>query len=247
MERTPNGNNACILQLLQDFYHLVHLLIEPFVLPRAGSKYIGCLEGGFRWGAGHTATICSWSSAFSLRNVEMPHQRYQSALVCPVGDRGDVVVVDPSVGTLLRYIDMDEIIAVHGWIFACCLENLICFLGVPVNVGDDRRDGLAAVIQLQILVETLGLFCCGRVGEIHIAYFAFVIDREYDIVNLVDVIGLPCSEALQTFQINFQLIVGIVLHAADGIAFASQIPFSLLSFRIVDGNLVTISLCQGSE
>ena len=89
----------------------------------------------------------------------MPHKRYQSALVCPVGNRGDVVVVDPSVGPLLRYIDMDEIIAVDGWIFTCCFINLICFLGVPIDVGDDRRDGLAAIVQLQIFVESLGLFC----------------------------------------------------------------------------------------
>ena len=89
----------------------------------------------------------------------MPHQRYQSALVCPVGDRSDVVIVDPSVGTLLRNIDMDEIIAVHGRILACCLIDLVSLLGVPIDVGDDRRDGLAAIIQLQIFVETLGLFC----------------------------------------------------------------------------------------
>ena len=40
-----------------------------------------------------------------LGHVEVgggPHQRYQSALICPVGDRSDVVIVDPSVGTLLR-------------------------------------------------------------------------------------------------------------------------------------------------
>ena len=41
--------------------------------------------------------------------------------------------------------------------FACSLINLIsASLGVPVDVGDDRRDGLAAIIQLQIFVETLG-------------------------------------------------------------------------------------------
>ena len=142
---------------------------------------------------------------------------------------------------------MDEIIAVHGRIFARSLEYLFCLLGVPVHVGDDRREGLAAIVQLQIFVETLGFLSSCRVSEIHIAHFAFVIDREDDIVNLVDVVCFPCSEVLQTFQINFQLVVGIMLHAADGIAFACQIPFSLLSFRIVDGNLVTISLCQGSE
>ena len=142
---------------------------------------------------------------------------------------------------------MDEIIAVDGWIFTCSLINLICLLSVPIDVGDDRRDNLASIIQLQIFVETLGFLSSCWVSEIHIAHFAFVIDREDDIIDLVDVVFFPSSEVLQTFQINFQLVVGIVLHAADGIAFASQIPFSLLSFRIVDGNLVTISLCQGSE
>ena len=142
---------------------------------------------------------------------------------------------------------MDKIIAVHGRILACCLIDLVCFLGVPVDVGDDRRDGLATIIQLQIFVETFGLFCSRRVSESNIAYFAFVIDREGDVVDLVDVVCFPGSEIFQSFEIDFQLVVGIVLHAADGIAFASQIPFSLLSFRIVDGNLVTISLCQGSE
>ena len=100
---------------------------------------------------------------------------------------------------------------------------------------------------MQIFVETLGLFCSSRVSEIHIAYFAFVIDREDNIVNLVDVVGFESTEVFQTFQINFQLVAGIVLHAADGVGFARQVPFSLFSFRIVDGNLVTISLCQGSE
>ena len=142
---------------------------------------------------------------------------------------------------------MDEVIAVHGRIFACCLIDFVCFLGVPVDVGDDRRDGLAAIIQLQIFVETLGLFCSSGVSEIYIFHFAFVIDREDNIVNLVDVVGFESTEVFQAFQINFQLVVGIMLHAADGIAFACQIPFSLLSFRIVDSNLVTISLCQGSE
>ena len=137
MEWSPNGNNACILQLLQNFHHLVHLLIEPFVLPRASSKYVGCLEGGFGWGAGHATAISSRHCAFCLRHVEVPHQRYQSALVCPVGDRSDVVVVDPAVGTLLRNIDMDKIIAVHGRILACCLINLISLFGVPVNVCHD--------------------------------------------------------------------------------------------------------------
>ena len=137
VEWSPNGNNACILQLLQNFHHLVHLLIEPFVLPRASSKYVGCLEGGFGWGAGHATAISSRLCAFCLRHVEVPHQRYQSALVCPVGDRSDVVVVDPAVGTLLRNIDMDKIIAVHGRVFACCLINLISLFGVPVNVCHD--------------------------------------------------------------------------------------------------------------
>ena len=142
---------------------------------------------------------------------------------------------------------MDEIIAVDGWIFTCSLINLICLLSVPIVVGDDRRDNLASIIQLQIFVETLGFLSSCWVSEIHIAHFAFVIDREDDIIDLVDVVGFESSEVLQTFQINFQLVVGIVLHAADGIAFASQIPFSLLSFRIVDGNFVTIGLCQGCE
>ena len=31
------------------------------------------------------------------------------------------------------------------------------------------------------------------------------------------------------------------------LGFARQVPFSLFSFRIIDGNLVTIGLCQGSE
>ena len=159
MEWSPYGNNACILQLLQNFHHLVHLLIEPFVLPRASSKYVGCLEGGFGWGAGHATAISSRHCAFCLRHVEVPHQRYQSALVCPVGDGRDVVIVDPSVGTLLRNIDMDEIIAVYSWILACCLIDLVSFLCVPVNVGDNRREGLAAIIQLQIFVETFGLVC----------------------------------------------------------------------------------------
>ena len=198
VEWSPNGNNACILQLLQNFHHLVHLLIEPFVLPSACRQYVGCLKGGFGWGAGHTATICSRSGVFCLRHVEVPHQRYQSALVCPVGNRGDVVVVDPAVGTLLRNIDMDKIIAVHGRIFAGCPIDLICFLCVPVNVGDDRRDGLAAIIQLQIFVETFGLFCSRRVCKIHIAYFAFVIDREGDVVDVVDVVGFESTIVFQT-------------------------------------------------
>ena len=125
---------------------------------------------------------------------------------------------------------MDEIIAVDGWIFTCSLINLICLLGVPIDVGDDRRDGLAAIIQLQIFVETLGFLSSCWVCKIHIAYFAFVIDREDDIIDLVDVVGFESSEVLQTFQINFQLVAGIVLHAADGVGFACQIPFSLLSF-----------------
>ena len=133
----------------------------------------------------------------------MPHQRYQSALVCPVGYRSDVVVVDPSVGTLLRNIDMDEILAVDGWIFTCSLINLICLLGVPIDVGDDRRDGLAAIIQLQIFVETLGFLSSCWVSEIHIAHFAFVIDREGDVVDLVDVVCFPGSEIFQSFEIDF--------------------------------------------
>ena len=74
VERTPNGNNACILQLQQNFHDLIHFLIEPFVLPRTCRQYIGCLEGGFGWGAGHTATVCSRNGAFCLRHIEVPHQ-----------------------------------------------------------------------------------------------------------------------------------------------------------------------------
>ena len=142
---------------------------------------------------------------------------------------------------------MDEIIAVDGRIFSCGFINFISFLRVPVDVGDDRREGLAAIIQLQIFVETLGFLSSCWVSEIHIAHFAFVIDREDDIVDFVDVVCFPGSEIFQPLEIDFQLVAGIVLHAADGVGFACQIPFSLLSFRIVDGNLVTIGLCQGSE
>ena len=141
---------------------------------------------------------------------------------------------------------MDEVIAVHGRIFACCLIDFVCFLGVPVDVGDDRRDGLAAIIQLQIFVETLGLFCSSWVGESNILHFTFVINGEDDIVNLVDVISFFCS-GIFPIQIDFQLVVGIMLHSADCISFAGQIPFCLFSFRIVDGNLETVSLCQGCE
>ena len=124
---------------------------------------------------------------------------------------------------------MDEVIAVHGRIFACCLIDFVCFLGVPVNVGDDRREGLAAIVQLQIFVETFGLFSSRRVCEIYIVHFAFVIDREGDIVDLVDVISFFCSGILP-IQIDFQLVVDIMLHAADRFSFAGQIPFCLLSF-----------------
>ena len=89
---------------------------------------------------------------------------------------------------------MDEIIAVYSWILACCLIDLVSLLGVPIDVGDDRRDGLATIIQLQIFVETFGLFCSRRVSESNIAYFAFVIDREGDVVDVVDVVGLESTK-----------------------------------------------------
>ena len=178
----------------------------------------------------------------------MPHQRYQSALVCPVGYRSDVVVVDPSVGTLLRNIDMDEIIAVDGWIFTCSLINLICLLGVPIDVGDDRRDGLAAIIQLQIFVETLGLFCSSRVSEIHIAYFAFVIDREGDVVDVVDVVGLESTEVFHSRHHESHFTVCSMSDFRNrSLSVCCQIPDLRCSVSHVDGQLVPLSLCQGSE
>ena len=143
---------------------------------------------------------------------------------------------------------MDEIIAVHGRIFACCLIDFICFLGVPVDVGDDRRDNLAAIIQLQILVESLGLLCCSRVCEIHIAHFAFVIDREGDVVDIVDVVGLESTVFFHSRHHESYLSVCCMSDFGNrSLSVCCQIPGLRCSVSHVDGQLVPLSLCQGSE
>ena len=64
----------------------------------------------------------------------MPHQLHNTAFVYPFRYGGDITIVDPAV--TIGHADMDEIVTVHGWPFACnLLLDLIGERMVPVHIG----------------------------------------------------------------------------------------------------------------
>ena len=85
----------------------------------------------------------------------MPHELDDTTGVEPLLDRRDVAVVDPVV---LGNIDLDEVIAVHGRIFTGHALHIVSQTMIPVHLGHDARDGLAAILRPHISQQFLGRF-----------------------------------------------------------------------------------------
>ena len=89
----------------------------------------------------------------------MPHELDDTTGVEPLLDRRDIAVVNPVV---LGNIDLDEVIAVHGRIFTGHALHIVSQTMIPVHLGHDARDGLAAILRPQISHELLGGFGSGN-------------------------------------------------------------------------------------
>lgn len=83
----------------------------------------------------------------------MPHQLYDTARIVPFLGRSDVGVVNP-VGW--RETDVDEVIAVHGWILACELIDILGTGVVPVDICHNAGNRLLAILVQEISIQVLG-------------------------------------------------------------------------------------------
>ena len=138
VERSPGSGYTSVLQLEDDVNDLVHLFVEPLVLPGTTCERFRGLETGV------FAVESIFTSPLALRNEEVPHQLYQSTGIDPVCDWLDIFVVYPTVWSGVA--DMDEVVAVHGGIFARELVDLLGTSGVPVDISHDAGYGLPSVL-----------------------------------------------------------------------------------------------------
>ena len=92
----------------------------------------------------------------------MPHQLNNTAFVCPILYGSNVVIINPSVTTLIRHIDMDKVETVHGGIFTCQRLDLIGNFCIPVHISHHTTNHLFAIQTQEIIIEIfylLGLSC----------------------------------------------------------------------------------------
>ena len=97
----------------------------------------------------------------------MPHSTHDTTFLPPVLGRGNVTVVKPTIAVhILRGVDIDEVVHIHGRPLARPTIDILCLLRIPVHIGHDTRDDLLAIEILQHTEEFLGLLTGISIGDI---------------------------------------------------------------------------------
>ena len=99
---------------------------------------------------------------------------------------------------------MDEVVAVDGRVLARGSKDILGLAVVPIDIGNDRRERLHAIVQAQVLIQLLGIVVSGIVSQFDIANIRHMIDVEG---NALDVINTGANLRFLAYLMDILLII----------------------------------------